>query len=154
MTSHSKTQTARWLGALLAVIVVGGLWYELAPAKLGGTHEFAVVDGVSMNPKLHAGDLVLMRPASRYDVGDVVGYHNLQLGRLVLHRIVGRVGDRYVFKGDNNDFLDAYHPAPNELVGRLSVHVPKVGGIFTWLHAPHHAGISVALLVFLLFAGG
>jgi signal peptidase I len=144
----------RWLGALAALLAVVGLWYEVAPGKLGGSHEYAVVDGISMNPKLHAGDLVLLHPAASYDVGDVVGYHNRQLGRLVLHRIVGKAGERYVFKGDNNSFLDAYHPTRNELVGRLSFSVPKIGGLFTWLHAPHHAAVTVAIVAFLLLASG
>jgi signal peptidase I len=153
MTSH-PTSIFRWLGALIALIAVAGLWYELAPAKLGGSHDYAVVDGISMQPKLHSGDLVLMHSSSHYEVGDVVGYHNLQLGRLVLHRIVGKVGDTYVFKGDNNSFLDAYHPTQDQLVGRLSIHVPKVGGVFTWLHAPHHSAITVGIVAFLLLAGG
>jgi signal peptidase len=150
----NSTSTLRWLAALIALVAVGVLWEELAPARLGGTHDYAVVDGISMNPKLHAGDLVVMRQSSSYQVGDVVGYHNAQLGRLVLHRIVGKVDGRYVFKGDNNSFLDAYHPTQAELVGRLWFHVPEVGGIFTWLHAPHHAGVIVAVLAFLLLAGG
>src|SRR5436305_3517801 len=104
MNSNPTIRTFRWLGALIALVAVGALWYELAPAKLGGSHEYAVVDGISMNPKLHAGDLVLLGASSRYAVGDVVGYRNRQLGRLVLHRIVGKAGDRYVFKGDNNSF--------------------------------------------------
>jgi signal peptidase I len=153
MTSR-PTSIFHWLGALVALVAVAGLWYQLAPAKLGGSHEYAVVDGVSMNPKLHAGDLVLLHPAATYGVGDVVGYHNLQLGRLVLHRIVGQTGDRYVLKGDNNSFLDSYHPTQDQLVGRLWIHVPKVGGFFTWLHAPHHAAITVAIVAFLLLASG
>jgi signal peptidase I len=153
MTSR-PTSIFRWLGALTALVAVIGLWYELAPAKLGGSHEYAVVDGISMNPKLHAGDLVLLHPSAHYEVGDVVGYHNLQLGRLVLHRIVGKTGDRYVFKGDNNNFLDSYHPTQEQLVGRLSFSVPKIGGFFTWLHAPNHAAISVAIVAFLLLGSG
>jgi signal peptidase I len=151
---NSRFSTLRWLGALAALVAVAGLWYQLAPGKLGGSHEYAVIDGISMNPKLHAGDLVLLHPAASYAVGDVVGYHNRQLGRLVLHRIVGMTGDRYVFKGDNNSFLDSYHPTRDELVGRLSVSVPTIGGLFTWLHAPHHAAITVAIVAFLLLASG
>jgi signal peptidase I len=153
MTSH-RSSPLRWLGALLALAAVGALWVEFAPSRIGGSADYAVIDGISMNPKLHAGDLVLMRPASNYQVGDVVGYHNLQLGRLVLHRIVGRDGDTYVFKGDNNSFLDAYHPTANQLVGKLWFHVPKVGAVFTWLHKPNHSAIAVGILVLLLLGGG
>src|SRR5205823_5564334 len=60
----TRTSTVRWLGALIALVAVAGLWYVLAPGKLGGSHEYAVIDGTSMNPKLHAGDLVLLHPAS------------------------------------------------------------------------------------------
>ena len=153
MTTRPAT-TLRWLLALAALVAVGALWEELAPTKLGGSHEYAVIDGTSMNPKLHAGDLVVMHTSSAYAVGDVVGYHNRELGRLVLHRIVGKVGDRDVFKGDNNDFLDSYHPLQADLVGRLWLSVPKAGGFFTWLHDPNHSGITVAVLAALLLAGG
>src|SRR5579872_1001132 len=150
----SKQSPIRWIGAIAALLAVGAMWIELAPTKLGGSADYAVIDGISMEPHLHHGDLVLLHPASNYQVGDVVGYHNVMLGRLVLHRIVGKIGDRYVFKGDNNSFLDAYHPTQSQLVGKLWLHVPTVGGAFTWLHQPHHAAIGGVLLALLLAGGG
>ena len=59
-----------------------------------------------MQPRFHAGDLAIVRARSHYEVGHIVAYENLELGRIVLHRIIGRIGDRYVFKGDNNNFVD------------------------------------------------
>jgi hypothetical protein len=107
-----------------------------------------------MEPHLHGGDLVLLRARPAYGVGDAVAYHNLQLGRVVLHRIVGRVGDRYVFKGDNNSFLDSYNPTRSDLVGREWVSIPWIGKAFTWLHGPNHAAIVVGVLAFVLLGGG
>jgi signal peptidase I len=154
MHSRRSSSFLRWFGALLALVAVGALWYEFAPGRIGGTADYAVIDGISMNPKLHAGDLVILHPSSNYEVGDVVGYHNLQLGRLVLHRIVGMDGDRYVFKGDNNSFLDAYHPTRDQLVGKLWIQAPKAGNVFLWLHKPNHSAIAVAILAVVLLAGG
>jgi signal peptidase I len=144
----------RWLVALTAVLAVSALWTTFAPAKLGGSVNYAVIYGVSMEPHLHGGDLVLLRARPAYGVGDAVAYHNLQLGRVVLHRIVGRVGDRYVFEGDNNSFLDSYNPTRSDLVGREWVSIPWIGNAFTWLHRPNHAAIVVGVLTFLLLAGG
>ena len=39
-------------------------------------------------------------------VGDIVAYRSTVLHVVVLHRIVAIKGDRYVLKGDNNDFVD------------------------------------------------
>lgn len=144
----------RWLMAVTAVVVVGTLWLTLAPGELGGSVNYAAIQGVSMEPHLHGGDLVLLRAQPTYAVGEAVAYHNLQLGRVVLHRIVGRVGDRYVFKGDNNTFLDSYNPTRSELVGREWVSVPWLGNAFMWLHGPNHAAIVVGVLAFLLLGGG
>jgi signal peptidase len=106
-----------------------------------------------MRPDLHRGDLVVLRPASSYAVGDVVGYRNGDLKRVVVHRIIGRVDGRYVFKGDNNDFVDSFRATRSELTGRVWLHVPLVGNVFVWLHAPRHA-LLAALLIALLGAGG
>ena len=45
-------------------------------------------------------------PPSHYKVGDIVAYRSTMLHIVVLHRIIAVKGDRYVFKGDNNDFVD------------------------------------------------
>ncbi len=146
----------RSLAALAALAVLAALCFFLAPTKLGGKADYVVTYGVSMEPHFHAGDLVVVRARSSYRVGQVVAYQNRELGRIVLHRIIGRIGDRYVFKGDNNDFVDPYHPTRAELVGRLWLHVPRAGSALSWLEAPRHAaftgGLAVALT--LLLGGG
>ena len=106
-------------GSLAAAAALAAAWIVLAPASLGGSASYMVIDGVSMEPHLHRGDLVIVRAQASYGVGQVVAYHNLQLGRVVLHRIVSEAGGSYAFKGDNNNFVDFYHPPSSELIGRL-----------------------------------
>ncbi len=36
-------------------------------------------------------------------------------------------GSRYIFKGDNNNFVDFEHPARSQLIGALSLHLAGVG---------------------------
>ena len=71
-----------------------------------------------MEPRFHAGDLVLVRSQGSYRVGEIVAYHSTVLHRIVLHRIIGRAGTRYIFKGDNNNFVDFEHPAAASSSGR------------------------------------
>ncbi len=147
--SARRGAVGRTLAALVTVALLGGLWLFFAPTRLGGKTEYVVTYGVSMQPRFHAGDLAIVRARSHYSVGQIVAYKNRELGRVVLHRIIGRIGDRYVFKGDNNNFVDSYHPTRSELIGRLWVRVPRAGRALLWLAAPQHAAF-VGGLVFLM----
>ena len=110
----------------LGLILVAAAWYTLAPAAVGGTVTYAWVSGDSMSPSIDEGDLVVVRAAQSYDAGDVVAYRSPGIG-LVIHRVVGRAGDRYLLQGDANSWVDSYRPAADELVGRLWLNVPSAG---------------------------
>ena len=75
--------------------------------------------GISMEPGFSTGDLAVLRPAGSYDVGDVVAYRSDALDTVVMHRIVGGDGDRFVTQGDNNDWLDQDQPTQDEVLGTL-----------------------------------
>jgi signal peptidase I len=126
-------------GAILLLFAVA--WLIAGPAQLGGATTYVTTHGISMQPRLHTGDLALVRPAAQYRVGDVVAYRSDVLRSVVLHRIIARDGDRYVFKGDNNDFVDPEHPRRAELIGRMWLRVPRGGAILGWLRIPAIAAL-------------
>jgi signal peptidase I len=143
-----KRRTRLVTGAL--VLLLAAAWLFAGPAQLGGRTTYVATHGISMEPRFHTGDLALVRPAADYRVGDVVAYRSAVLRRVVLHRIIGRDGDRYVFQGDNNDFVDPVHPERYELIGRLWLRVPRGGAVLALLHSPPVAALlcgAVALLV-------
>jgi signal peptidase I len=140
----------RVLWGAIGLALVGCLWFGFAPAALGGSTSYVVTDGVSMEPRFHSGDLALVRSQADYRVGEIVAYHNRQLGTVVLHRIVGRDGSRYSFKGDNNNFTDFEHPARSQLIGALWIHVPGAGADLAQIRSPALIGILVALGTLLL----
>lgn len=125
----------------MALIAVAAL--ALAPRQAGGATTYVRTSGTSMEPGFSQGDLALVREADDYGVGDVVAYESPRLDSIVLHRIVAREGDRYVFQGDNNDFLDDERLTADHVLGRLWVHVPRGGIVFAWLGKPLHATILV-----------
>lgn len=140
--------------ALAALVAVGALWFTFAPAAVGGSADYAVVTGTSMEPLLARGDLAVLHVRRQYRAGDVVAYRNVQLGRVVLHRIVAVRNGRYLFKGDNNDFVDAPHATRAELIGSLWFRIPKAGRAAAWLHRPLHAAVAGGLLALVLLLPG
>jgi signal peptidase I len=134
---------------MINILLAAGLaaiWIAFAPLKLGGQVSYVLVNGISMEPHYHTGDLVLVRSAAVYQVGDVVTYHNSAMNANVIHRIIRINGDRFVFKGDNNSYLDVYRATRAEILGKLWIYLPKFGGAVSWLQLPANMALAVGLL--------
>ncbi len=115
----------------VAVIVVSFLW--LSSGLLGIRP--SLISGVSMEPTLEAGDIVVTRDVSPEEikVGDIVRFRNGSI--TIMHRVteIYRSGTTtwIVTKGDNNNHAD--NPITAEQVeGKVVAVIPKVGwvGIF------------------------
>jgi signal peptidase I len=128
-----------WLGrsivAGVAVFVAVIGWAFLGPSRLGGGASYAVIAGSSMAPSLRAGDLAVLREAKEYSVGDIVGYRT-EGGQVVVHRVVGRDGDRLSFKGDANSWTDSRQARQQDIVGELWIRAPGLGGVIAWIRSP------------------
>src|SRR5579875_1517807 len=147
----SRTRSLFVTALLLALFGVG--WYYLAPTQIGGSTRYVVTHGVSMKPLLHTGDLVLVRPADRYRVGQVVAYRSTVLHTVVLHRIIHIDGSHYVFKGDNNSFIDPTRPTRSQLIGRMWLLIPNGGVVLSWLHTPWVAAVLLGGVAAVLLLG-
>jgi signal peptidase I len=154
-TPRTRSHRRRRIAAL--VVVLGALaagWFFLAPTGIGGDTTYVVTDGISMHPRIHTGDLALVRPASSYHVGDIVAYRNPELHVVVLHRIHSiSPSGRYRFKGDNNSWIDPGSVASSAIVGKMWVLAPGLGGDLHSLHSPPVMGTMAAVAVLLLFGG-
>lgn len=122
------------------VIALVAAWFIAAPLPLRGQNSYLITSGISMQPDIKRGDLVVARKAGSYGVGDVVAYRDPNIGP-VLHRIVAEEGGRFVLQGDNNDFLDPYRPSPAEIMGRMVLHVPGVGSWLARAYEPRNAAL-------------
>ena len=128
------------------------LWVAFAPTRLGGQVTYVIVNGISMEPGYHLGDLTVMRKADSYQVGDIVTYHDADMQAYVIHRIIRVEQDHYVLQGDNNSWIDAYHPTNEEIIGKLWIYIPKLGKLFKWLRSPLNMALTMGLLGGLLMA--
>ena len=86
----------------------------------------AVVMSGSMEPTLSVNDLVYIRQADTYEVGDVVVY---QSGNdLIIHEIIDIAGDTVTTKGEANNTPD--EPISQQYIkGRMILAIPYVGAL-------------------------
>jgi len=140
----SRGQRQAILAAFLLVLLTAA-WFAFAPLQVGGPVLYVIITGNSMEPGFHPGDLVLLRRAPAYQVGDIVAYRNLELQRYVLHRVIQIEPGRFVLKGDNNDWVDSYEPAPNEILGTFWLRLPAAGKVVQWLRRPLSMGLLAGL---------
>ena len=139
--------------ALLLTAALG--WLYLAPSQIGGPTAYVITHGTSMEPRFHTGDLALVRPADHYRVGDITAYHSKLLHVVVLHRTIAIRGGRYVFKGDNNNFVDPGAVGRSALIGVLWLRVPHGGWLIRFVDSPPvAAGIAALAALLVLFVGG
>jgi len=125
------------------ITVIG--WAFFAPPQLGGQATMVIVDGNSMEPGYHQGDLVIVRNSDYYQIGDIVAYKHLQMGKYVIHRIIGEELDRFILQGDNNTWTDGFKPSQSEIIGKHWIQIPKIGKVISWLRKPYYLAFTVSL---------
>jgi len=154
MNSHK-----RWLQAVLAaflLVLSVTAWVIFAPVQLGGQAVYVIVNGNSMEPHFHYGDLVIVHKAADYQIGDIVVYRSAELNSLVFHRIIALDLDHFILKGDNNSWTDSYQPTQVDLLGKLWIYIPNAGNIVKWLRAPISMGVlagSLGIIVMAIILG-
>lgn len=144
----------RFLRIVASILVVVGLflaWRTFMPRQMGGSSTYVMVSGSSMLPHFRPGDAVILKTEPTYSVGEVIAYYNPQLHIKVMHRIYSTDNGHFLMKGDNNDFIDSYHPTISNVVGAEWVHIAGAGWILYDLRQPPvaagFAGIAGLLIV-------
>ncbi len=146
---------------VLVIAAAGGLAFsarlseDAIPTVLG--HRVLTVISASMEPAIHTGDVIIVRPvaypAQEIKVGDVITFRAKgKADMLITHRVVGTVlvnGKPVAFttKGDANETEDLALVAPEQVVGRYGWRVPYFGFISTFLRTP------VGIILFVILPG-
>ncbi|MEM4862325.1 MAG: signal peptidase I [Candidatus Nezhaarchaeales archaeon] len=143
-----KREVAKYLIAVLVVVVL----FEALKVASGTDVPLAIVEGNSMIPVLHSGDVVLLAGVKPSDlkVGDIIVYK--YGGKFIIHKIVHiEVKDgKYFFitQGENNRAPDPYPVSEDQVVGRVvCVLIPRAGIV---LQEPfRYMIIGLLLLIFI-----
>lgn len=139
---------------LCAVILLNG-WLLVQQRMLKkdapevfGYSQYIVTSG-SMEPSIHAGDLILIKAQGSYQLGDVVTFLDGG-GAAVTHRIMGSVSGQFITKGDANNTEDNDLLPPENIVGKLALVLPGAGEAVLFLRSPLGLLILLAAGVLLI----
>jgi signal peptidase I len=131
-------------------LVLVAVWVVAGPTFLGGPASYVIVDGRSMEPTYHNGDLVIARQQDSYDVGDIIVYDApIDSQFNVIHRITEPTEGGFITQGDNRNEADGWI-APNDTIyGSSWLLIPNGGRFVIFLRQPSViAGLVMGLVTF------
>ena len=125
---------------ILLLVAVAGLF--LAPlVPIPGNIELKIVKSGSMEPAIRTGGIIVIKPASTYNVGDIITFGEDSPDTYpTTHRIVsinqadGRIS--YMVKGDANEEQDPNPVYANDIIGKVLFTVPAVGYVLDFARQP------------------
>ena len=115
----------------------------------GNIKLMSVLSG-SMEPAIHTGSVIVIKPISSYKVGDIVTFgKNTKTEIPTTHRIAEMkvVSGEVVYKtkGDANNSEDSKEVAQKEVLGKVYVSVPYLGYVVDFVKKPF--GLMIVILI-------
>jgi len=152
----------------LGVVAAAAAVVVLFPVFLGtNTYPLAIVQGNSMYPTLHSGDLVVFGKAPSQIANNTIivfvqgdtGVSSLDslIRPVVIHRVIGTVVQAdgtvyYKTKGDNNQFVDPQLVQSNHVLGVPVKVIPGVGLIVLFASSPEGL-VAIIGMISLYYVG-
>jgi len=117
---------------ILAIIAVVAIFLILSVVPIKGGYKTLVVLSGSMEPKIHTGSVVAIKPEKSYAVGDVITFgENTKTKTPTTHRIFEIKDENgtktYTTKGDANNAPDQKPVTQSEIMGKVLFSVPYAG---------------------------
>lgn len=140
-TLIKNTDQKRWLfagGGALCMLGLYGL--QKYGEKNGflfqpGGYAISSVTSGSMEPVLHAGDLVVVHQEKQYHPGNIVIYRRKGDSHLIIHRIVQIQNGQVTARGDANAHADPSF-AEDRIVGKMMARIPAAGRLLSFFRTP------------------
>lgn len=136
------------LFVLLLVAVVG--LFLASRMNMSGGIEIKIVKSGSMEPAIHTGSIVLIKPSSDYRAGDVITFGEDSRTEIpTTHRIVSVRNDIgstfYTTKGDANEEADPGETHASKVIGKVLLTVPYAGYVLDFARQPVGFGLLIGI---------
>ncbi len=119
------------INTLLGLLVILGVFVIFSFMPFPGNYKLFVVQSGSMEPTIHTGSLIFVKPFGDYGIGDVVTRTTIDPKVTITHRIVKKEEkDGQTFfdtKGDANNAQDNANFSRDKIIGRELVAIPFLG---------------------------
>lgn len=116
----------------LACLAVIALFLIVSVFPISGNFKTLVVLSGSMEPAIHTGSVVVVKPVSDYKIGDVITFGPMSKTKPpTTHRIYDmKVNDGtpiYITKGDANNAPDGREIQKRDIIGKVLFSLPYLG---------------------------
>ena len=153
-TAKAKVKVALRIVSLCVIsLIIGFTFYSWNAQTLTGNAMpmpfgvgMSVVLSGSMEPALSVNDLVIVREADSFAVGDIAVYQDG--ATLVIHRIVSIDGDEVITQGDAN-LVEDDPITVSAIKGKMVAYIPFVGVIVRFLKTPVGSILLIAAAILL-----
>ncbi len=130
---------------LVILLMAAALFTFLAP-HIGWSVD-VVISG-SMEPRLHAGGVLVTRPVETDLIrpGDIITFYAPESNKLTTHRVTEIDNSspvRFYTKGDANEEADPIPVAAPDVVGKVCLDIPYIGYVTKFIKTP--VGLIVSL---------
>lgn len=115
----------------------------------GNIKTMEVLSG-SMEPSIHTGSIIIVKPISNYKIGDVITFGpNTKTQIPTTHRIVETRAEEgemvYKTKGDANNSEDNKEIFKKDIIGKVYLTVPYIGYIVNFVKKP--IGLMIVIVI-------
>ena len=144
-----KTINIIYYTVLGAIIFIALLLIVSTFPITGNIKTLSVLSG-SMEPAIHTGSVIIIKPESTYKVGDVITFgKNTKTDVPTTHRIAEMkiVSGEVVYKtkGDANNAEDSTEITQKEVIGKVLFSIPYLGYIVDFVKKP--IGLMLVIVV-------
>lgn len=137
------------LNTVLVVFILLGVLIVFSSVPFPGNYKAFIVKSGSMEPTIHTGSIVFVRPEESYAVGEIVTRRTTDPSFTVTHRLFSQKekNGQVVFdtKGDANDTSDHVDIAKSDIVGKVVWSVPFAGYVVNYAKTPQ--GMLILIIV-------
>lgn len=135
-----------WL--ILVALVVIATFTTLSALKLPNSYKLMIVLSGSMEPKIHTGSVVFVKPSDNYFKGDIITFSDGQTETPTTHRIQeiqNKDGQNiYITKGDANSGVDTTETKKDQIIGKTLFSIPYIG------YAVNFAKTQLGLIILII----
>ena len=119
-------------GLLIAFLVLIGGLLIFSAVPIEGNFQVKIVLSGSMEPAIKTGSVVIVKPADRYEIDDIVTFGKDDRENVpTTHRIIDvRIVEgetRFVTKGDANEDPDVKSVNEKDILGKVILDIPYAG---------------------------
>jgi signal peptidase I len=119
------------INLLLGCLIALGIFVIFSFVPIPGNYKLYTVQSGSMEPAIHTGSLIFVKPMADYSVGDVVTRTTSDPKVTITHRIVDKAekDGQMVFhtRGDANNAADAEDVPGKNVIGKEIFVIPYLG---------------------------